>query len=191
MKRSSQTRFSTFALLTVLMLLALVIGAQAALAAHFSNGSAVVDPAAGTQGRGGVDQRATVVAVGTVSTSSLAGTAGRGGASLAVVTAPRAGTSGRGGVAPVADTAAPTVASREFVGLGRGSVSGGPLGVQRRLAVSSLDSNSAGWIAAGVSVALIVVVAGFFLWASGRRRAWQQQSSLAAFCMYNPADSLC
>ena len=55
MKSTSQTRVAVIAVLSLLLLLALVAGAQAAAAAHFSDGSAATTPAAGTQGRGGVD----------------------------------------------------------------------------------------------------------------------------------------
>jgi hypothetical protein len=191
MKSSSQTRFGTVVFLTLIMLLALAIGAQAALASHFSSGSAVVDPAAGTEGRGGVAATTTIVAV---DASSQAGTAGRGGASLAVVTVPRAGTEGRGGVAatvPAPLAGEPTVAENGFVSRARGGLPIGPAGVERRLAVSSNSSSSSGWLAAGVAAAAIAIVAAFFLWASDRRRAWQQQSSLASYCTYHPADSIC
>jgi hypothetical protein len=209
MKSRSQTRVGTFTFLVFLMLLAFAAGAQAALAAHFSNGSAVTTPAAGTEGRGGVDAgTATVAVVSTAptagSTSPAAGTQGRGGASLTVAAvSPVAGTQGRGGVASagvtstqaatteVATTAGDTaVAENGFVSRARGGFPGGPMGVQRAIVESSGASTSTGWIAAGIALAVLAIAA-FFVWAASRRRRWQQESSLAQYCQYHPADSLC
>ena len=196
MKSRSQTRFGVFAVLALLMLVAVAAGAQAALAAHLSNGSAVttsaaMTPAAGTEGRGGAALSTTTTVV---STTPQAGTDGRGGASLTVAAlTPRAGTEGRGGVAAVeAATLAgeSTVAENGFVSRGRGGFPSGPTGVDRTLAVSSVDSSSAGWIAAGI-VAAIALIAGFVVWAADRRRRWQRQSSLASYCTYHPGDPLC
>lgn len=192
MKSRSQTRFGVFAVLGLLLLLAIAIGAQAAFAAHFSNGSAVMTQTAGTEGRGGVSASTTTVVM---STSPAAGTQGRGGASLAVAAVtPLAGTEGRGGVAAaeVATLAGePAVSENGFVSRGRGGFPGGPAGVDRTLAVSSTTSSSSGWIAAGIVAAAIALIAGFFAWAASGRRAWQRQSSLASYCTLHPSDALC
>lgn len=196
MKSRSQTRLGVVAVLALLMLVAVAVGAQAALAAHLSNGSAATTPTAttptaGTEGRGGVAASTTITVV---STTPQAGTEGRGGALLTVAAlTPRAGSEGRGGVAAAsAATLAgePTVAENGFVSRGRGGFPGGPTGVDRTLAVSSVDSSSAGWIAAGI-VAAIALMAVFFVWAADRRRTWQRQSSLASYCTYHPSDSMC
>lgn len=193
MKTRAQTRFGTGAVLALLSLLAFAIGAQAALAAHSSNGSAAITPAAGTEGRGGIDGSAAAVAIGT---SPAAGTQDRGGASLSTVSvSPAAGTQGRGGIAAAASTLAATsavvaTAGDAFVSRARGGFPSGPTAAQGLGADSSGWPGSGGWIAAGL-VAAAAVIAGFFAWAANRRRVWQQQSSLASFCAYNPRDTLC
>jgi len=143
------------------MLLVAAVGAHAARAT----------PAAGTEGRAGVAASTTTV----------------------ISTTPQAGTEGRGGVAAVQVTTLagePTVAENGFVSRGRGGFPAGPAGVDRALAVSSAASTSAGWVAAGI-VAAVALTAGFFIWAAGRRRAGQQQSSLASYCASHPSDSVC
>ena len=191
MKSSSQNRFGVFAVLMLLLTLALAVGAQAALSADPSNGSTVATPPAGSEGRGGIDGGNAAVAA---SVATLAGAQGRGGASLSVaaLSAP-AGTEGRGGVAgiqPATLAGELTVSENGFVSRARGGFPGGPAGAERTLALSSVSSSSTAWIAAGIVAALALVV-GFLAFASSRRRAWQQRSSLASYCAYHPGDSLC
>ena len=95
MKTRSQTRFGVRGSSSVASLspLALAIAVPAAFAAQSSSGSAATTPAAGTEGRGGVDgSSATLV----LSTAPVAGTQDRGGASLSTLVAvtPAAGTQG-------------------------------------------------------------------------------------------------
>ena len=191
MKSSSQTRFEVFAVLMLLLTLALAVGAQAALAADPSSGSSLATPPAGSEGRGGVDGGNAFVAA---SAATLAGTQGRGGASLSITAASSpAGTEGRGGVAgvqPATLAGELTVSENGFVSRARGGFPGGPAGVERTLVASSASSSSTAWIAAGILAAL-AFVAGFLALASSRRRAWQQRSSLASYCAYHPGDSLC
>ena len=192
MKTRSQTRFGSGALLSLLSLLAFAIAVPAAFAAQSSSGSAATTPAAGTEGRGGVDgSSATVV----LSTSPVAGTQDRGGASLSLVAATGGRHAGpwrrrhdghrdrRGaGRRAAADTA--------FVSRARGGFPAAPRGIPGPSAVSSGWPSSGGWIAAGL-VAAAALIVGFFAWAASRRRVRQQQSSLASFCAVNPSDPLC
>jgi hypothetical protein len=191
MHSPSQTRFGIFAVLMLLLLLALAVSAQAALAAQPAGASVGTTPAAGTQGRGGIDAGAMTLAAGS---SASVGTQGRGGASLKVAAVtPLAGTQGRGGVAAVEPATLygePTVTENGFVSRGRGGFPAGPAGVDRTLAVSSASSSATLWVAIGVTAA-VALIAGFFFWAADRRRRWQEQSSLASYCTYHPGDSLC
>lgn len=189
MKTRSQTRIGTAALLSLLSLLAFAIGAQAALAASSSNGSAATTPAAGAEGRGGVDGSATVTVI---STSPVAGTQDRGGVSLSVATlTPAPGTEGRGGVGAVTSTLAAATAvaaadDRAFVSRGRGGFPAGALALQGPAADSSGWPSAGGWVALGL-VAAAAVIAGLLAWAASRRR----QSPLATYCARNPSDPLC
>jgi len=67
--QAPQTKLAAITILSLLLLLAFAVGAQAAVAAHFSNGSAATTPAAGTQGRGG----ALLIAGATTTTGGGAG----------------------------------------------------------------------------------------------------------------------
>ena len=188
MNSTARNRLSTITVLSVLSLLAIAIGAQAAFAV--ASGST---PVAGTQGRGGVSA-ASVTLVAT--TSPAAGTEGRGGiaapsAALASTT-PAAGTYGRGGVASLSGPATlageTTVANNGFSLRARGGV---PRPVAGAFAAPSTSSNVTDfgvWVAVGIAVAALLV--GIAAWAASRRRRPQAAAS-PAYCAQHPEDAMC
>jgi hypothetical protein len=206
-----QIKLAATAILSFLLLLAFAVGAQAAAAAHFSNGSATTTPAAGTQGRGGVDGASALAAA---STGTLAGTQGRGGAFLvAGATTPAAGTAGRGGVSVAA---APTTPPAGTAGRGGVAVLSTPGAAGRSAgavafafsrprgaflpvpqagnvpsaAVAPRPLSSADWAALAI-IAAFAAVAGLLLYAASRRRTVRHASALASYCTYHPSDSVC
>jgi hypothetical protein len=196
MRSTSQTLRTAGAAITflaLLLLLALAAGAQTAAAAHFSDGSAATTPAAGTQGRGGVDGASlTVIAA----AEPAAGTQGRGGASLAVVaTTPAAGTAGRGGIAalPNAANGSPfgaSDASRAALAFGRprGALPVPQAGNPPTASVTSGTSTS-GWVVAAV-VAAIAAAAGIVVYAVSRRGR-RREAPGSSYCALHPDDPLC
>ena len=198
MKRTSQNRLTAIMTLSLLLLLAFAIGAQAAAAAHFSNGSAAT-LAAGTQGRGGAS-------LAVVATTPSSGTAGRGGvdvSQLAAVSAstPAAGTAGRGGTAALpgaspGTTGTTVVASRPAGRVAfafsrpRGALPVPQVGAVPRSVVAPGPMSSADWITLAVIAAFVAVI-GVLLYATRRRRALQNESALASYCTSHPGDPLC
>ena len=197
MKRTSQTRLTAVTILSLLLLLAFAVGAQAAAAAHYSDGSAATTPAAGTQGRGGVDGTTSLAIA--ASAEPLAGTQGRGGVSFAATpTTPPAGTAGRGGVAAVpGSTVRPGAAGRNAgaVAFAFSRPRGASLPVPQagnvpRAVVAPGPLSSADWIAIAV-IAALAAVAGVLLYAASRRRTGRNRSELASYCALHPSDSIC
>ena len=188
MKNTASKRLGSITVLSLLALLAIVIGAQAASAGSSST------PAAGTHGRGGVS----VAGVAALATTP-AGTHGRGGVaapanfSAVAVTTPAAGTQGRGGVAAVSVSATPA----------RAAASGGsrlPIrarGGYPRPGSGSLPASLSVTTTSNVGVRLAVGLAGAVLlvsiavWVSYRRRGARAESSLEAFCSLHPDDAAC
>jgi hypothetical protein len=193
MKHTSRTRLTPVAVLSLLLLLAFAVGAQAAAAAHFSNGSTTTTPAAGTQGRGGVDG-ATALAV-AAAAEPLAGTQGRGGASLAQVpTTPPAGTVGRGGVA-VFSTPGAASRSAGTVAFAFSRPRGAFLPVPQagnvpKAVVAPGPMSSADWITLAIIVAF-AAVAGAIMYSVSRRRSGQHEAALASYCTQHPTDPVC
>ena len=188
MKNTASKRFGSIAVLSLLALLAIVIGAQAAFAGSSST------PAAGTQGRGGVS----VAGIAALATTP-AGTHGRGGVaapanfSAVAVTTPAAGTQGRGGVAAVSGSATPTqAAATGGSGLPIRARGGVPRPVSGSLAApsSAATTGSFGvWLAVGLAGAVLLV--SIATWVAYRRRGARPDSSLAAFCSLHPDDAAC
>ena len=166
MKSAAQKTLGSVTVLSLLALLAIAIGAQAAFAGPGST------PAAGTQGRGGVSAPASVSAV--------------------VVTTPAAGTQGRGGVAAVSGSATPAAAGTGGSGFAirvRGGVPRPVSGAAATPASAATTSNFGVWLAVGIAGAVLLV--SIVAWASYRRRGARTETSLAAFCSLHPDDAAC
>jgi hypothetical protein len=189
MKNTARKRLGSITVLSLLSLIALVVGVQVALAA--ASGST---PPAGTQGRGGVSAASTTAFAMTPS----AGTQGRGGVAAASASAvarstPAAGTAGRGGVVALSGPATlageTTVANNGFSLRARGGV---PRPVAGAFAAPSSSSSTVGfgvWVAIGV--ALTALLAGMAAWVWTRRRGPQAASSLEDYCARHPGDAAC
>ncbi|HTX70843.1 MAG TPA: hypothetical protein VMH50_17085 [Thermoleophilia bacterium] len=183
MKSTSQTRVAVIAVLSLLLLLALVAGAQAAAAAHFSDGSAATTPAAGTQGRGGIDA-SQVDAI--AATTPAAGTQGRGGVDASQLDAIAASSS--------ASSAAGTTASAGSVARtfshGRGAF---PLPQAGTPPTATLTPSSTG-SSVGVGLAAlgaVLAAAAIALWAMSRRRTSRSEARDASYCASHPSDPIC
>jgi len=169
MKRAAQKRLGSITVLSLLALLAIAIGAQAAFAGPGST------PVAGTHGRGGVSAPASVSAV--------------------AVTTPAAGTQGRGGAAAVSGSATPAQAAAAANGGSgfairvRGGVPRPVSGAAAIPASAAATSNFGVWLAVGIAGAVLLV--SIVAWASYRRRGAGGESSLAAFCALHPNDAAC
>ena len=164
MKNTASKRLGSITVLSLLALLAIVIGAQAAFAGSSSTA------AAGTHGRGGV---------------SVAGVA-------ALATTP-AGTQGRGGVAAVSVSATPARAaasggSRLPIRARGGYPRPGSGSLPASLSVTT-TSNVGVRLAVGLAGAVLLV--SIAVWVSYRRRGARAESSLAAFCSLHPDDAAC
>lgn len=190
MNSTASRRLSSITALSLLSLLAIAIGAQAALAVTPSS-----TPAAGTQGRGGIDP-ASVTLVAT--TSPAAGTEGRGGIAAAPSTAlagttPAAGTDGRGGVVSLSGPATlageTTVATNGFSLRARGGVPRPVAGVFATPSTSSATTGFGVVVAVGIAVGVLLV--GLAAWASSRRGRRQTATSRAAYCAQHPEDAMC
>ena len=190
MKSTAHKKLGGIAVLSLLALLAIVIGAQAAFAGSGST------PVAGTQGRGGVS----VAGFAALATTPAAGTQGRGGVAPASVTAvavttPAAGTQGRGGIAAVSGSATPAqAAAPATVGSGltihsRGGVPRPVSGTLAAPAAAASTSSFGVWLAVGIAAAVLLL--GIVAWVSYRRRGARAESSLAAFCALHPDDAAC
>lgn len=188
MNSTARKRLSSITVLSLLSLLAIAIGAQAA----FASGSM---PVAGTQGRGGVSAASSAAFAAT----PAAGTEGRGGIAAAAASAalasttPAAGTDGRGGVASLSGPATlageTTVSNNGFSLRARGGV---PRPVAGAFAAPSTTSNATdfgAWVAVGIAVAALLV--GISAWAASRRRRPQAAASLATYCAQHPEDAMC
>ena len=131
MDNTALKRLSSVAVLSLLSLLAIAIGAQVALAEASSS-----TPAAGTQGRGGVSA---------ASSSAVAGLD------------PAAGTAGRGGVAALAGPATlageTTVANNGFSLRARGGVPRPVAGTVAAPSAASATVDFGVWVAVGVAAA--------------------------------------
>ena len=193
MNNTARKGLSSIGVLSLLSLFAIVlaiaIGAQAALAAASSS-----TPAAGTQGRGGVSATSST----TFAATPAAGTQGRGGIAAGPSSAlagldPAAGTQGRGGVAslPGSSTGAgrSTAAASGFSLRVRG---GAARPVAGRFAAPSTTPQGTSfgvWIAAGLAAAALIL--GISAWGSTRRRRPQAAASRAEFCAQHPDDAMC
>ncbi len=165
MTNTARRRLGSITALSLLLLLALVVGAQVALAA--ASGSTP----AGTQGRGGIS----------------AASAG------AFAATPSAGTEGRGGVVALSGPATlageTTVANSGFSLQARGGVPRPVAGAFAAPSSSSASIDFGVWVAIGV--ALGALLAAIAAWSWTRRRGPQAASSLADYCSRHPSDAAC
>lgn len=174
--------------LSLLALLAIGIGASAVLAASSSS-----NPAAGTEGRGGVD----AASFAAFAVTPAAGTEGRGGsdASVTVVaaTSPAPGTQGRGGVTSLAGPATlageTTVANNGFSLRGRGGVPRPAAAAFAAPSATSGTTDYGAWVAVGIAVAALL--AGVVVWASTRRRISEAEAPTTSYCARHPEDAMC
>lgn len=166
MKTTAPKRLGSMTVLSLLALLAIVMGAQTVLAASSSS-----TPAAGTQGRGGADASVTAVAV----------------------TSPAAGSEGRGGVAALAGPATlageTTVAGNGFSLRARGGVPRPVAGAFAAPSTTAATTAFGVWVLVGIAVAVLLVV--LAAWASVRRRSRAGEKSMAAYCAQHPEDAMC
>ena len=167
MNSTARKRLRSIAALSLLSLLAIAIGAQAALAV--ASGST---PAAGTQGRGGI---------------------GRASVTLVATTSPAAGTEGRGGVTSLSGPATlageTTVATNGFSLRARGGVPRPVAGVFAAPSSSSATTGFGMVVAVGIAVGVLLV--SLAAWTSSRRRRPQTAASRAAYCAQHPEDAVC
>jgi len=155
---SAKQRLLPLSGLLLLSLLLVALAVPAALAAGSGSDSSQQLTPAQVLGRHGGGTIAGTAAF----TGGQAGTQGRGGVNIALLTPAQAGTQGRGGAAPLAQ--APAAQSG-----------------------SSSSTSSTTWIAIGSVLAALVI--GITAWALIRRRSGDSAS--ADYCVQHPEDPLC